>query len=86
MSLQEASISWEKRQAGIRARREMAESKARWAKWGAANGVATGSAAQAGRDEAEEQRAAPTAAASTAARAARKYEHCVSLADNASGI
>jgi len=69
----EASISWEKRQAGIRARRLQAESKARWAKWGAANGVATGDAAKAGRDEPEERRAAPSDTASAAARAARKW-------------
>ncbi len=73
MTLQEASIAWEKRQAGIRARRHAAESQARWAKWGASNGVATGAAAKAGREEpGPEPRGSKADTASAAARAARR--------------
>ena len=72
-SCQEASIAWEKRQAGIRARRHIAESQARWAKWGAANGVATGHAAKAGHEDGEgEPKSSKADTASAAARAARR--------------
>lgn len=72
----EASLAWEKRMAGILARRHAAESQARWAKWGAANSVATGHAAKAGRDEpdAEPQTSkSKSDTASAAARAARRW-------------
>ncbi len=73
-ALQEASIAWEKRQAGIRAKRHVAESQARWAKWGAATGVATGHAAKAGREEAGSvPRGSAADTASAAARAARRF-------------
>ena len=72
--MQEASIAWEKRQAGIRAKRHLAESQARWAKWGAATGVATGHAAKAGREEAGPvPRGSAAGTASAAARAARRF-------------
>ena len=73
MGCQEASLAWEKRMAGIRAKRHAAESQARWAKWGAANSVATGHAAKAGRpdSDAEPQRS-KSDNASAAARAARR--------------
>ena len=77
LCLQEASLAWEKRQAGIRARRQKAESQDRWNKWAAANGVATGHAAKASRDEDSETSAAPNDTASAAARAARRYAFCV---------
>lgn len=59
--------------AGIRAKRRAAETQARWAKWGAANSVATGHAAKAGRadSDAEPQRS-KSDNASAAARAARR--------------
>lgn len=80
MVRQEASIAWEKRQAGIRARRHIAESQARWAKWGAANAVATGDAARAGRPDAEgEQKTSKSDTASAAARAARRFDTVAKL-------
>lgn len=70
----EASIAWEKRQAGIRAKRHVAESQARWAKWGAATGVATGHAAKAGQEETGPvPRGSAADTASAAARAARRW-------------
>ena len=73
MGRQEASIAWEKRMAGIRAKRHAAESQARWAKWGAANSVATGHSARAGRADSDgEPLTSKSDNASAAARAARR--------------
>lgn len=59
--------------AGIRAKRHAAESQARWAKWGAANSVATGHAAKAGRADSDaEPQKSKSDNASAAARAARR--------------
>lgn len=59
--------------ANIRAKRHAAESQARWAKWGAANSVATGHAAKAGRADSEaEPQKSKSDTASAAARAARR--------------
>lgn len=59
--------------ANIRAKRHAAESQARWAKWGAANSVATGHAAKAGRTDSEaEPLKSKSDTASAAARAARR--------------
>lgn len=59
--------------AGIRAKRHAAESQARWAKWGAANSVATGHSARAGRADSDgEPLTSKSDNASAAARAARR--------------
>lgn len=61
--------------AGIRAKRHAAESQARWAKWGAANSVATGHAAKAGRPDSDAQTPmSKSDTASAAARAARRSD------------